>query len=569
MPISTNLFDNKCVPAIGTDINRCGAVSLCTLSVPTPTELESIFTDVSGNFRLISSLFLAQMEAKACQIKQNGLFDLITANVDTKRRLSTEPMPDGLLEIRPFLMVKREGRINNEYWVVANGQANETNWQVDVNSSTNIPSDVRWFPADTRVYIEGKTAGGTQTETAWKVVSATAVTVSTVLKIRLVLSGQNSLSNLPASKLTQPTIGVLVRGTANKYPEESWCPAIPGLNTNDLQPAWVENNRLTMCTSELYRKRFKLLTSDNKYFDMFGDIAEAKYNKQVAEDWQRTWINSWFKNKKLAGQTLNGYRTGLAQVTIPTSSTLDLPYEGTCVGYTANAQGVFEQLWECGQGVDLQGNVLNLTELFARLYTISRYRKADASVTSSRKMRIEAITDSWFAKLFMESMIRYFNQVTDNAARYIIETGKTNELGFSWDTYQLDYPNVELTVMSHEFFDDLVDVRRTAGNGDNRSMWFPYWPDIKTMILSTDRVTNKTGSVQDAALVDSSQLCVMRRPTQEVTMTNTQWSVWLSCPKSHLVVDGIQAVRPEFRGDSTIVGYSATSVDLYGAYNSD
>ena len=72
MAISANIFE-KCLPAIGNNVNECGAVTLCSVVTAESDELSSIFTDGSGNFRDLHALLATQFEIKASGAKTNGL----------------------------------------------------------------------------------------------------------------------------------------------------------------------------------------------------------------------------------------------------------------------------------------------------------------------------------------------------------------------------------------------------------------------------------------------------------------------------------------------------------------
>src|SRR6185503_839059 len=99
MAIAANIFE-KCLPAIGTSINSCGALTECDIVTATPDELAEIFQDESGDFRDMSSLLMTQFEIKACGAKQNGLYDFLMANAKPmKQRTIKTPLGFGNSEI--------------------------------------------------------------------------------------------------------------------------------------------------------------------------------------------------------------------------------------------------------------------------------------------------------------------------------------------------------------------------------------------------------------------------------------------------------------------------------------
>lgn len=553
MAIAQTIFE-KCTPAIGSDLVRCGSVTMCNLRVPTKAELPTLFADEDGNFRLMSALFYQDYEAKACQARQNGMYDLIRANqVNMSRRMPSEYLGKGIYMIRPFLMIGRKNLINNYYWTVSGGVANGDNWQVDVESQSNIPVDVRWFMTDQRVFIEGMTAGGSTTQTAWKVVSATVV----ASKVRVILASQNANSFLPAARLQFPVIGVLQRGTPNKSNYESWCEQPPGLNTNSLTPSWIETTRHVLCNDDLYEMFHQALRDDNPYWERFGDIESVELNKQLSEDWQSNFVNQWWNGKAEVGQNLDDWQTQLQQITVATSSSLYLPNEGRCVGYRANAIGVYEQMVQCGRVFDQQGRVLNLQEFFEALYQLMRVRKGQGQTVK----RIDIMTDSFYKKQFQQAMVRYFNTTSEGLIRFTKELGGSNTLGFDFDVYKLDYPSVEIALISHEYFDDRVAARRAAGLGNGRFLWVVDFADIITGILASDRVVNTSGTLAEVAKVDATIRCTMAIPKMVTTLTSQTWTTFVQCPGSHLLLDNLSEAIPEHRGKS------GNPDNYYGYYN--
>src|SRR6188768_4323656 len=120
--ISDNIF-GKCSVAASTDLDRCGAVTLCNISPTTDDELASIYKDGSSRWRIIGALLEADFTGKACQADQFGMFDWIMAN---KRELGTKKIGlnsvnAGLAEVMPFIKMLRKHPINNEYWTVTSG----------------------------------------------------------------------------------------------------------------------------------------------------------------------------------------------------------------------------------------------------------------------------------------------------------------------------------------------------------------------------------------------------------------------------------------------------------------
>lgn len=544
--ISDNIFQ-KCLPAVSSDIDRCGSVTLCSINQTTADELDARFGDNADNAWTIDQvLFTVDYEAKACQIKENSLFDLIaTTRAAKPGRLPLEKLSMDLMQIRPFLNVFRDGIINNKRWIASGGVASGDNWQIDVvaETGTDIPIDVRWFPAGMFVQIEGRSAGGTETQTEWKVVSAAIVGSA----VRLVLASNNANSYLNSTELGNPTKGVLTRGLPNVWGEEAWCNTDPGLNTRQQSPVWHETNRLSLCRDEIYEKYHRLLRENNPRFREYGDTETVKRNAQALQNYRDSWINQWFFGKAVPSQNLNDWQS-LEQVTVPTNANLALPFEGRCVGFKAKNIGVYEQLGQCNRIFQAQGRRLNLWDFMKLLYQIKRQRENMGATVK----RIDVLVDTFYKFVLQNSIVAMFNTISGGAIRYPIQTvvlGQSN-LGFQFDVYYFPYPGVEVAFVSHPYFDDRVTANVAAGLDDKRSMWVMDFADIKTWVLSTDRVTNTSGTAQEIARVDSNAMCVMRRPQQTWEHTEQTWANFVECPQRHAIITGLSSSQPVYSPDA-------------------
>lgn len=555
MSISANIF-SKCVPAYGTDISRCGTVTKCDVVLPEADDLASLFQDESGNFRINDALFVSEFEIKACQSIVNGLYDFLMANkVNMSDRLSVSKVSADLWDIRPFVLAMQKSIINNEFWTVSNGTdpGGNYDWQVDVASQSSIPVDVRWFAVGDRVFIEGQAQDGTATRTAWEV-GARAVVGNVV---RLSLTSQNANSNLDAAKLEDPVTGVLLRGVPNVNDYEEFCAQIPGLNTNNLVPFWLETTRWGMCVDQRYEKYHKLLREGNPQYKMFGDIEAVQLNKQIGTDFQRRWVNTFFSNKPLPNQDLNNYNS-LEQITTPTVANLTLVDEGRCVGRRANAIGVYEQLAECGRVFDLQGQILNLPELFAELYNIQRVREAVGIPSDS----IDIFTDSEYCKQIENAMIAYFNAKTGGNSRYVWNMDvKHAKFGFKFRSFELDWPMITINLVTHKYFDDRLAAAKAVSQEDTgRFLWILDFSTIYPGIVGSNRVTLTSGDLSDLAKVDSTYQCVMAVDKRTQSLTSFTWTAVVECPESSLILENIAFDQPEHQGTS------GDTEDFYGSY---
>lgn len=165
MSDTTNVFTTPCAtPAIRTNIAVSGLLTACNAIIPRVDQLESIYKD-SEDFRLMSPQFQFAWEGKACQAKQNNFYDFINAtSVNLSKSLGKMPGGNGILEIAPFVNVKRIGPINNNSWIGLSGalalvdgtlDAAGTYWSMRMSSPTSIPLHKDWFIPQEWVFVEG------------------------------------------------------------------------------------------------------------------------------------------------------------------------------------------------------------------------------------------------------------------------------------------------------------------------------------------------------------------------------------------------------------------------------
>lgn len=545
MAIATNIFE-KCSPSIGTNLDTCGAITVCDVHRAEADELAAIFTDSEGDFRNMQSLLVADFEIKACGAKVNSFFELLMAQKRVRKvshRKVESYAGQERWEVEPFFLADQQSVFNNVYWSFTGGVApgGGADFQIDVTSPGGVPLDTRWFQAGDRVFLNGTTGSGVVTRTSWIVFSA--VIVGSV--IRIGLTAQNT-SYGPAAKVGSPVTGFLTIGNANVSDYDNRCVQIPGVNLTKSVPFWIENNRWTLCTSEQHRKWFAELAATNKYFAKFGDISVQKLNAQIAEDFQRRFVENFFWEKRLnTSQDINTWRS-LPDITTVTTSDLYLPGEGSCVGKRANQIGVYEQLWQCDRVRDLENEQINLQEVFELIYALHRARQAHGMNATV----IESITDRGTRGRIQRAMIRYFNAQYEGLARLNIQPNQcsdTNCLGFNFDRYHLiDPAGIEWRVISHQTFDDFKSQAVASGVGNAGNMlFFLDFSTIYPAIAGSNRVTNRSGTVQELARVDQNFLCTMKTLTREVTMNSIAWGAVVECPLNSFILEGFNDAIPD------------------------
>jgi len=567
MAIAANIFSTsasgRCLPAIGTSLSSCGTLTKCDIVTATPTVLASIFTDGSGNFRDMSSLLATQLELKMCGSRVNGLYDLLMANARPMGKLVNKQTIRGDYdEIQPFILASQKSIINAEFWEVINSIGTTTTATFFVINRNNVPLDPQWFVVGNYIYIASRTAGGSSARTAWEVTQCVATTNSGFNVLAITATGRSGASYNAINQTALPTRGVLVRGTNNINDFEQWCHNRPALNPNKRVPFWIQTSRFTLCSDQLYEETFARLVKNNEYFRIFGDVPLAERNRQLGEIAQREWLNSFFWNTRLnSNQTLEGYRS-LPQISTYASGDLYLPgSEGRCVGFRANAVGIYEQLLECGRVYDLQGQTLNLLEFFDQIYQLVRNR--DNMGSSMDTHQVDILTDTTTAYLFELAMIDYYKtQYGSGTIQVNVTPGEMAELGMKWNSYKLLWPQgVTLNVISHFYFDDLASAATTAGmEGSGRFMFILNWPEVYPGIIASNRKQFTSGALQDLAKIDESFACVMERPTSTVTLNSTTWTAVVSCPADNLIIENFSSIRP------VSTGRSVPYTDLYSSY---
>lgn len=586
--IDTNHLFQRCLPAVGTNINTCGAVTACNAVQVTSSDLATIYGSDDTTYRVLGNLISADFIGKAVGVRQNGLYDFMQANkrVLGSKRLSVQQINGGVWEVAPFVKMGRKRNLNTEYWTVripggtVATPTQTANITVRIYSQGNAPVDARWFPAGMRLFIFGKnTASGSPAagDTTYRlayVVSSVSGTGSdnNGAYVTLVLTPQNAGSTFlsSASAATQnkskipgslaaesggnggAVLGLAVRGTPNVSDYESFCSQIPGLNNNQILPFWIETTRYSICEDELTQKYLQALRDANPFFKQFGDVESVELNRQIIEDYQRRHAYSLFFNKPVdANQTLANY-TSLPTIQVPSANGFNLTnIEGRCIGRKANAIGIYEQLGECGRVVDAEAETLNLNKLFNTLYRLQREREA----VGAKSDVIELFTDSFYANQFIIGMVNYFKAKYGSdifrLTMQLNQGGEQGPFGFRFYRFTLDYPQVELRIVTHKFFDDLLAAHKAAGyESSGRMVWALDWENIYQGIIASNSVTNRTGDLKQLAAVDDTFTCVMKVPTRQTKLTSTTYTAVVETETTSFVLENLAATAPDGTGSN-------------------
>lgn len=565
MAISANAF-SKCSPALTTNIRQCGSVTACNAVPMTP----AMFTDTymsSGDYKIMGALSGYDFMIKVCSKKEGTLYEFLMANkVNFSHKLDYRKggAPDKF-DVLPYVLMKQPSVLNNQFWKVTNGVASGANWRVDVHRTNSTPMDTRWFNPKDNVFIDGVTAGGTSTKTAWKIISTTPVNSTTV---RLVLETQNANSNLSATRLTKPVTGLLFRGIPNIHAVESYCAEGPVVLDHRVVPSWLQSTRHSMCNDEFFQKYNSLLLSDdlgNQAYRDYENATSVMKNQQLAKDWQHRFASAFMFQKPLANQELETI-SSLEEISNFAGSAGYLFDIGgaRCVGRRANATGVYEQVAECGGVYDAQGAVLNLPALFESLYELSRIRESAGSAGANT---FDIFTDSRYAEKINQAMLAYFIDKGQGAVRMTVDvTGspststKPAPFGFNYRSYQPFWPAITVNVVSHKWFDDYLTESVAAGNTNTaRVIWILDFSGIYPGVVSSTTVVNETGDLKTLAAVDAGYACVMKVPTKQQTLMELVYTVVVECPAGNVIIENLATTIPSIIPGSTVYPPNLTS----------
>lgn len=567
MAISANIFA-KCLPAISSDIAMCGGVTLCSVSPTTEDELASIYSDGSSRRRVIGALIEADFMGKSCQIKEQGMYDFIRSTTVelSSKRLGTRPRPEGVLDVEPFVMMRVKDPINAEYWSLASGVSGAGTiatiaytYTALVTSMANIAAAVEWFPLGMRVFIEGRSAAGSATHTAYQIVYR----VIEGSAVRIYANSLNAASNLAADKLEAPATGLLVRGTPNVSDYEPHCAQPPGLNTNRNQPFWVETTRYSMCQDDLVDKYIQRIKDNNPLYREFEHVEGVELNRQILTDFQKRHAWSFFFNKPLANQNMTNW-DALEEIDSATLS-IDLSdMEGRCVGRRAAATGVLELLAECDRVTDLQGDILNLHEVFEDMYVMQQVRESIGSPVAD-------IFEWWMPSRFMptveQAFIQYYKAKSIDTIRFnqdLKQGMQQAAFGFQFKEFNVDWPSVKVRLVSHRALDHFYDKRKAVSAAletTGRFIWMFDWTTISQGVLGSNSVTNRTGDIGQIATIDDSALCIMKFPKKSQKLVSITYTNIVNCAKANRIYENIGAGTPEYRGksaDEDYTNYSGT-----------
>ena len=136
----------------------------------------------------------------------------------------------------------------------------------------------------------------------------------------------------------------------------------------------------------------------NDYLKGFKFPSIAEQQKQMRARYDLAAMNSAFFGQAIDvdNQTTANWRS------LPL--VYDLVNASCPLAYKASALGIFTLLVDCNRVIDMQGNRLNLDDIFSRIYLLRRFREA----TGDRVPVIDSMTDRYTAGYIFETMTKYY-----------------------------------------------------------------------------------------------------------------------------------------------------------------
>lgn len=560
--ISDNIYA-QCVPAMSIDGSLKNGFSLTSIEATTKDDIANIFRqDDRGDniWRIITTLLEADFQGKACAQKINGMAEFLKgrARVLDPKRLTVSKISQNRHKVFPFVEMRVKNPINNKRWWVSAGEAagsGETtpntseafDWKVIVESPTNIPIDVRWFPARGTVTIHGRSAGGVEQVPIYKVLDAEVSGTDLILYLDNI--SNNSADPFYANSATRRAnvvTGILTRGVPNVTRMESHCPEIPALNTNQNKIFWLQESRVTF-TEDSYVKMFKEMIRDNNpMYREFINVESVEALRQTKEDYDEQMALSFLRNPALASQTKNTYDL-LEKVSIYAgdANSNTTTFSGYYDTYRAQALGMAEQLIDCEDAdgvpcyVDMLGEKMDLQTLKQRLYRMLQIRRDQGSDTKT----VQIWVHSRYREEMVDTFVTYFKAKGQDTTRINSNMSELANVayGFTLRKIQLDWPSVTLELVSHSSLDDLIDDFTAKGTNDadatfkyaGNFMLIPDWNTIYRAVFMAGKSDRRSGTTAELAMTDSAFLCVAGEvPTRKVSHFWELWSTIVECPQA-------------------------------------
>ena len=556
-----DVLNTSCV---GRTINVSSACG-CTLTAATITGFSPADIVALGNSENnLTRTILAAGEAKMLGVPERNLMTLLNSNIREigKKQLTVHNI-DGQSIIQPFIMRGQRSFVNANYWTILTGTPSTTagvgaepdsTWKITVglgNSTiqTTLEAIERFFTVGSTIIV--KTWDNVATKTAltqvFTIYAAVNADAGAVKKATLTIYPNVNDTNwallTPAEKQAyQPTFGMVQNGTNSTNDKESYCPQQPSDLAKRLIVNWLQTSRESYCREQSYEEVIDAILAGrvNDYLRGFKTLSIADQQKQQKARYEMERMNS-----AMYGQAID-----VDEQTTANWRSLPVVYDivdTDCpLAYKASALGIFTLLSDCNRVIDMNGNRLDLDDIFERIYWLRRWREA----SGDRVPVIDSMTDRFTSASIFEAMTKYY------AARYGWDTtrfAKINEkithdniIMFTYNIYDIPDSATQWAVFVDDFFNDQVDAANTRWVGWEAStrvneLWFLDWSDIFKGVAGHKQVSRKTPNNNTDLAVWQ---CVIDPQVKSYDLRSETWTMMVDRPERHLIIHNFAAGCP-------------------------
>lgn len=448
--------------------------------------------------------------------------------------------------ILPYIYRRQKRNINSNYWTVSAGAASPgagSNglhpgaWDVTVRNNpskygTTLSLIERYFLPGRYVLIETVDATTKAAIAAqFKVIAAVNADSGVTAQAKITLEPNYSSTGwagLAAKTPFQPAAGLLLNMANSVSDYESWCYNDPSDNPNMLLTFFLQTTRETACVNAEYLRALNAALTSG-YWQKFKQLPLAEQRKQQAQKAYTAWLNSAFFGQRINEfQDPNTY-TLLPTVRDPINPDCTLEYKATSIGFE-------QQLIDCTRYSDMQGNPLDLLDLFSISYDMKRGREASGGVID----RIEWGTNRTNAGRIFTTMVNFFK------AYYGVDTTRfyqpnqkltfENQVMLNYDVYEIpaEFGGFELVVWHDDYFTDKLLAAGANADQQNRQriMWALDWSDIQMGVAGSTAVQRE----HPDPTVDRLYSCIIKEVRNTYVLKSKTWSSIIEDPLRHYVI---------------------------------
>lgn len=530
--------------------SSCG----CTLTRPnidglTPQDI----INLGSKEIYLTKAILSAKEAEFLGVPESSLSTFINSSIKNIKPQLNVIKIDEQSVILPYIYRRQREVVNNNTWSLVSGAphpnagvdpvpANAYQLVLSLGNSTwqtNLEAIERYFTPGSTVIVHTWDHWTTQSARTLEFTVLSAVnddvgpTKRALVTVVPPINSTDWAGMSPSEKsVWQPTFGVVMNGTNATSNYESYCPQQPSENSIHLIVNWLQTSRESYCRESPYEETTKLILEGkvNDYLKGFVNISIEEQQRQQKKLFERERLNSFFFGEAIDinKQTPETYKelpvvNGIVDTNCP-------------LEYKAKALGIFTQLLQCNRVKDLQGQTLDLDEIFEDLYVLWRNREASGD-------KIDVI-DSMTGRItygdINDTMVRYYK------ARYGWETVRYAKIGekithegfllFNYSIYDVPNNSFQWAVFAEKFFDDLRDSFNTRVVGHDFTprgnyLLFLDWSDIKKGVAGTAQATRKSPNPNTDL---PEWQCVITPTYKTYDLRSETWTAMMDRPSRHL-----------------------------------